>query len=395
MAAASPPMLPATPPGTWADFLKCDQKFGIGIRPGDCQTAGSFLPEGWDPKTYHTVRNGNEEAFTLPWEKTIGSCTITVDLEGPVAFENAQVTLVPNMIRGIAGYAISQCPGGGDMQDDYSFLTAGLGGYVTSGLNRVWDWLEAASDFMIPGSALNTPWPGRETHFVTVTVSRERSKKHRPGDTDVEVANRVLGFVRQLEDEAQTPVQRAFYQKMSGRLEAKVEEMTPDNGDISWFDPIGPRRMMEYKCDKKLDGPATLDCAKLQYQGLGQGDVEFRQGETKYFNQDTCALAISATKPMTISWHQISTAFEALSNLCLEGSFYAAKGGHAFYSGQPPDVFGRKTRKGKRDDNEISGLNALPQGARMDLWKHGNGTSLPCELAAALRQQPLSQCETV
>lgn len=69
------------------------------------------------------------------------------------------------------------------------------------------------------------------------------------------------------------------------RFEAKVEEMTGNREDALWWEPVDGRQTMQYECDKKNEGPAVVDCAKLQYQGLGNGEVEFKQGETKYFNE--------------------------------------------------------------------------------------------------------------
>lgn len=97
---------------------------------------------------------------------------------------------------------------------------------------------------------------------------------------------------------------------------------------------------------------------------------------------------------MTLSWDQISTGFDTLFNLCLDRPFSGPKGGHATFSVNPRGISGRKRRKMKRDD-DITGLNAIPQGARIDIWRHGgDGAQLPCELAAKLRGQPLSQCAT-
>lgn len=72
MAGAITPGLPVGQLTSWLDMHRCDMRYGIGIRPDDCQIAGSFLPEGWEPKIYHTIPGFNEEAFTLPWEKTVG-----------------------------------------------------------------------------------------------------------------------------------------------------------------------------------------------------------------------------------------------------------------------------------------------------------------------------------
>lgn len=71
MAGAVTPALPVLTPD-WTDFHRCDQRFGIGINPADCQVAGSFLPRGWDQTPYYTSPGHAPEGFTLPWSKTVG-----------------------------------------------------------------------------------------------------------------------------------------------------------------------------------------------------------------------------------------------------------------------------------------------------------------------------------
>lgn len=119
---------------------------------------------------------------------------------------------------------------------------------------------------------------------MTVTVQRETSKSEDAGDTDVGIADHLLGLVRQLYVDAHNQLQQHYFYQVSALLEAKVQEMT-GREDVGWFDAIRPARQMEYKCDSKLAGPKAVDCAKLEYQGLGDGTVDFKKGETKYFDQ--------------------------------------------------------------------------------------------------------------
>lgn len=70
--AAVPAFLPILPPQTWADFHKCSPRYGVEIDAGDCQIAGSFLPRGNDAVPYYTTSGIVEDAYTLPWSKTIG-----------------------------------------------------------------------------------------------------------------------------------------------------------------------------------------------------------------------------------------------------------------------------------------------------------------------------------
>ena len=103
----------------------------------------------------------------------------------------------------------------------------------------------------------------------------------------------------------------------------------------------------------------------------------------------TCAVAVSTTKAMTLSWNQISTAFDTLYSLCIDGPVPGPRGGLATYSATSRyEVFGKK----KKRADEITGLNAVPEGAVINVWKHADNASVPCELAAVLRGQPLDQC---
>lgn len=62
MAAPATPALPVIDPG-WAGTHRCDQRLGKGILPSDRQTAASFMPQGWDQVTYHTLPGLAPEEF--------------------------------------------------------------------------------------------------------------------------------------------------------------------------------------------------------------------------------------------------------------------------------------------------------------------------------------------
>lgn len=96
---------------------------------------------------------------------------------------------------------------------------------------------------------------------------------------------------------------------------------------------------------------------------------------------------------MRLGWDQINTAFNTLYNLCIDHPLHSApKGGHATFSANPKELLGRKRRKAKRGDI-VTGTNALPQGARIDLWRHGgNGANVACEFRAVLRGESLDKC---
>ncbi|KAL8931768.1 MAG: hypothetical protein Q9211_006745, partial [Gyalolechia sp. 1 TL-2023] len=185
----------------------------------------------------------------------------------------------------MAGYVIQQCPGGGDETEE---LFTGIGGFLTSGFDEIFDWLEHSPEAVFNPALMNGASigsPRSTTQFVTVTVSRAPKKSNRPGDTDVGVADRLLGLVRALWIDAPDSLRRRYFYRAMLRFRDKVEEMSPQREDVVWWEYVGGRQAMQYECDKKNEGPAVVDCAKLQYHGLGNGEVEFKQGETKYFNE--------------------------------------------------------------------------------------------------------------
>lgn len=226
-----------------------------------------------------------------------------------------------------------------------------------------------------------------------MTLQHPFQTSSRAGDTDINVADKVLGFTRQLWDSEDSQPHKKWYLQLGEKLEVKVAEMSPDREDVNWWEPVASDRIikMNYKCLDSVAGPAVVDCAKLQYQGFGEGTIDLDAGETKYLNQDTCALAVSATKAVTLSWHQVSAAFETLFTFCVDHPLLLPKGGRASFGASPAfGVFGRKARR--NEDVDITGLNALPDGLIINIWKHsGEPTNLPRELAAVLEgQQPPS-----
>lgn len=229
-----------------------------------------------------------------------------------------------------------------------------------------------------------------------MTVQNPRQSSRGAGDTDVNVANRVLGFVRMLWDGEDNQPHKDWYWNLASKMEAKVAEMSPNREDVNWWGPapLSQRNHMDYVCVNKLDKPAAADCAMLQHRGLGKGTIDLNAGETKYFNEKTCALAVSATRAMTLTWNQIGAAFYTLYTLCVDRPLLSPLGGHASFSANP--TFRGSRMKAKRiRDTSVTGLNAMPEGSMLDMWKHaGDRSKLPCELAAVLKGQPPGQCVT-
>ncbi|KAL8992738.1 MAG: hypothetical protein Q9169_006878 [Polycauliona sp. 2 TL-2023] len=329
--------------------------------------AGSSLPSGPDLETYWTSEN-HDTAHTLPWSKSIGTCTLMVELAGPLGDALDHVALVPDHIRGLAGFVIQECPGGGDANHNLGDSTTELGGL-----------------FLSPNHPDINPFSGSRFDYVVVTVQHSQQPSRRAGDTDVNVAEKVLGFTRQLWDSEDSQPHKDWYWQLGEKLEAKVAEMSSDQEEVNWWEPVasGRRNKMDYRCLDSVDGPAVVDCVKLQYQGFGEGALGLHAGETRYLNQGTCALAVSTTKAVILSWDQVSAAFGALFVFCVDHPLLPSKGGRA-----TPTLggFGSKAKRNRTAD--ITGLNALPEGAMINIWKHsGDQSNLPRELSAVLKAQ--------
>ncbi|KAL8707691.1 MAG: hypothetical protein Q9220_007310 [cf. Caloplaca sp. 1 TL-2023] len=327
----------------------------------------------------------------------VGTCTVTVEIAGPTADETNSILLVPDQVRGMAGYVIQQCPGGGNEVGDYGGQSSGIGGFVTSQLENILHWMMQTSAFLQPINPVHSPFVTSRGEFITVTVQRPTTTSKKPGDTDVHVADRVLMFARTLWADETRPAHQSWYWGLAEMMEAKVAEMSPDREDVKWWEDVDPsrRNLMEYSCTKEVQGPTAADCAKLQYQGLGQGTVKFGEGESKFFNQGKSHIfPLSSLKGITLDWNQITTAFDTLVTLCVDDPLNIATGGYAKYSANPGlKVFGRNIGKSRRG-TDITGMNALPAGVFIHVWKHsGDRANMVCELGAILRgQQPQQQC---
>lgn len=74
-----------------------------------------------------------------------GTCQLLVELAGPETVAQQPVYVVPDEVRGLAGYVIQQCPGGGDETYDFGGTATGVGGFVTLGLNRLYGVIQRLS----------------------------------------------------------------------------------------------------------------------------------------------------------------------------------------------------------------------------------------------------------
>ncbi|KAL8704236.1 MAG: hypothetical protein Q9201_002614 [Fulgogasparrea decipioides] len=271
LAAVGPPALAAVHPLSWADIHTCSIRYGIGILAEDCRAAAVDLPRGNQPVTYPS--RDRDQAYILPWERTVGTCQLLVELAGPETVAEQPIQVAPDLIRGLAGFIIDQCPGGADERGN--FLGAGVGGFVTFGLERINFVLGRLNILPNPLPIGILPWGNLGASYITITVQRAGLGSKKAGDTDVSVAERVLSFAHTRWVDEDNPVRKDRYWRFADVMEAAVAGMTPDR-EVIWWERLTDtaKKEMEYTCDNKREGPAVLDCLKLQYHGLGKGTFD-------------------------------------------------------------------------------------------------------------------------
>ena len=244
-----------------------------------------------------------------------------------------------------------------------------------------------------------------------------------PGDTDYiipfKLSQWMMGMLSQYD---QGTAANSYLRALANRLVRGFLAMDQANGTQNWYDPtpVAPSEMT-YRCDATLGNPNATDCELLLYQGLGRAEeeVSLGPGQTKYFTQGTCSLAVSASMALNVTWKQITAAFQSLFVICVEEPYFSSGGGRAFFAA-PSDAavliatdfkyLGRRKRlrnlkvpgilnswMGKlrhKRDYSITGLNALPAGANLTLWKNsGDPANLACEFTAAASGKPVSSCK--
>ena len=175
------PLPPVAP-----NFVFCSGAYGTGLRPADALNAGGQLPQGTLPVTYSVeepemdgVRvnvSAPDTVYRLPFLEFFGDVAIAVDVSGPVDIN--QINVVPNDIRGMAGWVASQCIGRG-----------GVGGFVTRKIQGLVDFVTD------PTTDIDAALYPDSTAFLTLTVSNLETLHTFPGDYDPQLAR----FLRQSE----------------------------------------------------------------------------------------------------------------------------------------------------------------------------------------------------
>ena len=88
---------------------------------------------------------------------------------------------------------------------------------------------------------------------------------------------------------------------------------------------------MAYDCDANLGAPREVDCELLEYSQLGppSDTITVGPGAPKLLSSNSCNVAVEASSSVAVTWAQITTALNALVDICVSAS---VTGGKAYYS---------------------------------------------------------------
>ena len=103
----------------------------------------------------------------------------------------------------------------------------------------------------------------------------------------------------------------------------------------SWWDVVktvsAQPEEMSYDCNANLGAPREVDCELLGYSQLGppSDSITITPQAPRLLSSNSCNVAIESTTSVAITWAQISTALNALIDICVSAS---VTGGKAYYS---------------------------------------------------------------
>lgn len=207
--------------------------------------------------------------------------------------------------------------------------------------------------------------------FFTVSIRDPTSPVDLPASEDPAIGEIIAATLRVAAGRAPpgSALQR-HYQESESRVAAQILWMSR-GGNIAWFEvTLGPKEgTMTYVCDPNLGAPTQVDCSKLEYAQLGASsdNLHVGPGVVKFLSSgkytsgfsigcskriivnhptETCNVAITATRALTLNWAQIKTAIASLSNICVSHPLHPPRGGRAYYGAQNPvSISGRRVKK--------------------------------------------------
>jgi len=206
------PIAPIAP-----DFAFCHPSYGVGMTSSIAMHAGGILPQGASPKLY-TINDPEEPSgfYDLPYYTSFSGVAISVEIAGPV--DIGEVQLIPNEIRGMAGYLANRCIG-----------SRGTGGFITKGIQGLVDYVTN------PVTDLDAAEYPDNTAVVTVMMSTPRAATF-TGDYDPQMAI----FLQQIEIAALGRVEPRFHAEIADRIiryGVQAQRMRRLGHTAWWADP--------------------------------------------------------------------------------------------------------------------------------------------------------------
>ncbi len=218
---------PVPIPPVAPNFAFCSAAYGTGLTRNDALHAGGQLPRGTRPVTYSVGESDIDNLATnisvpqrnyqLPLLLFFGGVALGIDVSGPIQI--SEISVVPDDIRGMAGYVATHCVGRG-----------GVGGFVTK---RIQGLVDFVTD---PTSDIDAPVYPDSTAFLTVTVSNHQNWHNYPGDYDPQMA-RFLWRAELDAFEGTDPFYREVIAERMGRFARVEAQMRRLGTDVPWWGP--------------------------------------------------------------------------------------------------------------------------------------------------------------
>ena len=278
-----------------------------------------------------------------------------------------RISVVPDIIRGLAGHVINECVADG-----------GVGGFATGGIANMIRYIlspqehNPGANLASPTSLLENldPFPQTALYF-TVTISRP-NPQGRLWETPKLDPNIPLFLSIGIENTWRDRINEG---QMTNTIDGLLYASAVMGVDrvVPWYNPsalgiptASTKDEMTYECDSSLGSPGLVDCSQIEYSQLGPASDTVTVGGPgsdggKAFMHNTCRVKVEANMAIVLTWEQVGMALGALIHLCVENPLVKPRGGRAFYgtesgSGSASILGGRKRRRKRA----VTGLNALP-----------------------------------
>ena len=197
---------------------------------------------------------------------------------------------------------------------------------------------------------------------MTLTVS-ENARDMQPGDNDPAIAEALSAYNLNRNRNKNTHNSAAALANEENIKTWNDQAARMGRGETtSWWDipdAANDNDEMNYECDANLGSPAEVDCTQIEWNQLSPDSDTLLVGPvmTTFLHSNTCYLAISASKPLVLTWNEIRIAFSTLMNACIQPPYGSPQGGRAYY--RPPQRIGRRQEYRKRAGS-VTGMYKFP-----------------------------------